>query len=206
MLNGVKLGRPRHKYRAPVAKEFFPLVRNGDVHALHLLLHSERNWLGKELLAQRDGFNNTALIAAAANGNSAMVSYLLTHADDKDGLNATNFEGMTALHWAAREDHAHIAEQLLQNKADYTMKTRKGELPIDFALRRGAEKTVSVLLLWGCPFPIHPLWGVYGASRIEQERNLIVAKYGTYDKDVLKREMKRLFDRRIAPALFVDEG
>ena len=78
--------------RAPVAKEFFPLVRNGDVHALHLLLHSERNWLGKELLAQRDGFNNTGLIAAASHGNSAMVSYLLTHADDKDGLNATNFD------------------------------------------------------------------------------------------------------------------
>ena len=53
-------------------------------------------------------------------------------------------------------------------------------------------------------FPIHRLWGVYGASCMEQERNLIVAKYGTYDKDVLKREMKSLFDRRIAPALFVD--
>lgn len=100
---------------------------------------------------------------------------------------------------------AHICEQLLQNKADYTLRTRKGDSAIDFALRRGAENTVSVLLLWGCPFPIHPLWGAYGASCIEQERNLIVAKYGTCDKDVLRREMKSLFDRRIAPALFVDE-
>jgi hypothetical protein len=204
MLNGLKLGRPKHTYRAPIAKEFFPLVRNGDVHALHLLLHAEKNWLGSKLLAQRDGFNNTALITAASHGNSAMVSYLLTHAGEGDGLNATNFEGMSALHWAARENHAHICEQLLQNKADYLLKTRNGDTPMDFALRRGNEETVSVLLLWGAPFPIHRLWGVYGAACIEQERNLIVAKYGTYDKDVLKREMKALFNRRIAPALFVD--
>ena len=204
MLNGLKIGRPTHKYRAPVSKDFFPLVRKGDVHGLHILLHSERNWIGIKLLELRDGFGNTALIAAASHGNSAMVSYLLTHVSESDGLNAINFEGMTALHWAARENYAHICEQLLQNKADYSMRTRKGDTPMDFALKRGNEEAVSCLLLWGCPFPIHPLWGIYGASCIEQERNLIVAKYGTYDKDVLKSKMKILFDQRIAPALFVD--
>ena len=65
---------------------------------------------------------------------------------------------MTALHWAAREDHAHIAEQLLQNKADYTMKTRKGELPIDFALRSGGEDSVCVATV-GLPFPHSPTLG-----------------------------------------------
>ena len=83
MLNGVNLGRPKHKYRPPVSKEFFPLVRSGNVRALHLLVHSDKNWLGKKILSLRDGFNNTALIAAASKGNSAMVSYLLNNAREK---------------------------------------------------------------------------------------------------------------------------
>lgn len=204
MLNGVKLGRSKHKYRPPVSKEFFPLVRTGDVHALHLLLHSDRNWLGDKLLSLRDGFNNTALIAAASKGNSAMVSYLLNRSSDEDGLNATNSQGMTALHWAARENHAHICDQLLQKGADYNMRTRRGERPIDFALKMGNEEAVSCLLLWGCPFPFSPLWGLHGVSCIEQERNLIVAQNGTCDKDILREKMKKLFDTRIAPVLFVE--
>ena len=66
---------------------------------------------------------------------------------------------MTALHWAARENHDHICEQLLRKGADYNIRTKKGELPIDFALKMGNEEATSCLLLWGCPFPLSPLLG-----------------------------------------------
>jgi hypothetical protein len=194
--------RTIHRYRKPISHKLFPLVRAGDVRQLHLLLHSDANWMGlQKLLSIRDGFGNTAIIVAASEGNSAMIDYLLLQTEGEAAdINAINKQGMTALHWAANSNHPKIIDLLLQKKANLFQRTTQGRTALDLALQACHEPAVSTLLLWGCPFPPYIL-GRYGATCVEQERNLIVAKCGSTHYQDCRPEMISLWRSRIAPAM-----
>lgn len=193
--------RTTHRYRKPISHKLFPLVRKGDVHDLHILLNSDANWMKKKILSIRDGFGNTAIIAAASEGNSAMIEYLLLQTEGEAAdIDAFNKQGMTALHYCALMNHPRILDLLLQKGANLFATTNRGRTSLELALERKNEASVSTLLLWGCPFPVYIL-GYHGSSCVEQERNLIVSKNGSYSYEDCKKDMQRLWRERIAAAL-----
>jgi hypothetical protein len=200
--------RITHRYRKPYSKKFFPIVRSGKVRELHLLLNSEENWMGLEkLLSIRDGFGNTAVIIAASEGNSAMLEYLLLQIEKCKtidiklvGIDSKNNNGWSAIHFAAHLDRHLILDLLLQKGCDLYAKTRNSRTALDLALRMKHEQCVSILLLYGCPFPLSVL-GRYGAFNIENERNNIVCKNGSMNYEDVQQDMKELFNEKILPGL-----
>jgi hypothetical protein len=193
--------RTTHRYRKPISHKLFPLVRKGNVHGLHIFLNSDANWMKKKILSIRDGFGNTAIIAAASEGNSAMLEYLLLQTEGEAAdLDAFNQQGMTALHYCALMNHPKFLDLLLQKGANINATTKRGRTSLDLALEKKHEACVSTLLLWGCSFPVYIL-GYHGSSCVEQERNLIVSKHGSYSYDDCKDDMQHLWRERIVAAL-----
>lgn len=61
-------------------------------------------------------------------------------------VNAAQADGMTALHWAARNDDLETARALLAAKADANAKNRYGVTPLSLACTNGNGAMVSLLL------------------------------------------------------------
>ncbi len=85
-----------------------------------------------------------SLLDAARNGDVEVVHALLAEGADP---NATTGDGMTALHWAAEQGHAAVAELLLSAGADVEAKTRVGSYtPLHLASRSGSAPIARALL------------------------------------------------------------
>ena len=166
--------------------------------------------MNERLLSVRDGYGNTPIIAAAEEGNSAMVEYLLLQQTDPAhaaitttsniGLEGVNKQGWSALHYAAKSDHSHILDLLLEKGCNLYAKTNKGRTALDLALRYKNESCVSCLLLHGCPFPLYIL-GRHGAAAVEMERNMVVATCGSTHYEDCRQGMQHLWSHRILPGL-----
>jgi ankyrin repeat protein len=88
----------------------------------------------------------TALMFAAANGNTEIVKLLL---DAGAKINATDSAGSTALHWAADRGQADVVRQLLAARAPVDLETKRGLTPLMLAATSGNAEIVDVLLAAG---------------------------------------------------------
>jgi uncharacterized protein len=83
---------------------------------------------------------------AAESGDAAAVRTLLQRKAD---VNATQADGMTALHWATVHDDVAIAKALLQAGAKPGAETRLGVQPLFIAAKAGSARLIAVLLSAG---------------------------------------------------------
>ncbi len=92
-------------------------------------------------------FNKTVLMAAARNGHSAIVEFLLNHPGLKT-LNAVDPKNRnTALIYAAMAGHSNIVQELYAHGAVVNIKNREGETALSFAAMGGHDEIVRFLLL-----------------------------------------------------------
>ncbi|CAN9290367.1 unnamed protein product [Alternaria alternata] len=94
---------------------------NNGQTALHFCASKVNLDIARTLLAQK---------AAAAVGSVPMMKALL---EAKSPLNATDMDGMTALHHAMSEGHGDAALLLLTMGAEHDKKDNDGNLPLDLA-------------------------------------------------------------------------
>src|SRR5262249_25863117 len=64
-------------------------------------------------------------------------------------VNATQADGMTALHWAAHHDDLPLVTLLLKSAADAKAANRYGVTPLSLACRNGNTELVELLLKAG---------------------------------------------------------
>ncbi|HVS15288.1 MAG TPA: ankyrin repeat domain-containing protein [Thermoanaerobaculia bacterium] len=99
--------------------------------------------------AARAADPSTPVADAAMAGDRATVRALLAAGADP---NAAQGDGLTALHWAATNGDAELAEMLLWAGARLDAKTRNGAFtPLLVAARAGRAAVVEVLLARGAP-------------------------------------------------------
>lgn len=90
---------------------------------------------------------NTPLMLAAKNGKLKVVELLVNANCDVD---KAGFFGLTALHYAVRNDHLAVTKFLCeQGKADCNIEDQAGNTPMHDASRMGNLKCVDVLLAAG---------------------------------------------------------
>jgi len=111
---------------------------NNGQTALHFCASKSNLDIARTLLAQKppatarvkDKRGQLPLHRAAAVGNVPMIKALL---DAKSPLNATDMDGMTALHHAISEGHGDAALLLLTKGAEFDKKDNDDHLPLDLA-------------------------------------------------------------------------
>ena len=90
---------------------------------------------------------DTRVADAAMQGNRELVRTLLKQAVD---VNAAQGDGMTALHWAASNDDAELAQLLLSAGANARATTRLGGItPLWLAAQNGNGRVIEMLLKAG---------------------------------------------------------
>ncbi|HEY2382215.1 MAG TPA: ankyrin repeat domain-containing protein [Terriglobia bacterium] len=90
--------------------------------------------------------NNPNLIEAVKSGNTMLVRTLLKQHPDVNGQEP---DGMTALHWAARNDDVETALSLIRAGAKVKAANRYGVTPISLAATNGNAALVEALLKAG---------------------------------------------------------
>ena len=85
----------------------------------------------------------TLLADSAEQKDRAAVRILLDKGVD---VNATQVDGMTAVHWAVYHDDLDMAKLLVAHKADVTVQNRYGVPPLSLACTNGNEHIVQLLL------------------------------------------------------------
>jgi uncharacterized protein len=86
------------------------------------------------------------LIDAVKAGNAATVRTLVK---DRALVNATEADGTTALHWAARLDRAELVQTLIRAGAQVNVKNRYSVTPLSLASVNGSAAVVDALLKAG---------------------------------------------------------
>ena len=90
-----------------------------------------------------DAWRNTALIYAARDGRVEMVKLLIARGAD---VNWIDGERVTPLILASFKNHETIVRLLLGQNADRTVRDKWGRNALDYALRRGEDDPIAVLL------------------------------------------------------------
>ena len=84
---------------------------------------------------------------AVVRGDLASLKHLLSLGAD---VNEPDFDGMTALHWAAAsEEGSELVEELVKSGADIEVKTPKGYTPLHLHCVKGRYYAVCCLLHYG---------------------------------------------------------
>lgn len=86
---------------------------------------------------------HTLLMCAAAHGALQCCQYLI---EKKANVNAKNFAGFTALHWAAYSGRTETLNLLVQSGADIEAKTEDGRTPFHIAAFRGHLEFLEEML------------------------------------------------------------
>jgi uncharacterized protein len=89
---------------------------------------------------------DSRLIDAVKSGNVTAVASLLRQ---RVPVNATEPDGSTALHWAARHDRVDIVQALLRARADVNVANRYAITPLTLAAINGSGEVVDLLLKAG---------------------------------------------------------
>lgn len=90
-------------------------------------------------------YNRSPLAAAAANGRSECIDFLLS--TEIFDVNAQDSQGATALSLAVRNSHQHVTTKLLsRDSTDINLPDNDGWTPILWAVRSGSVAVVSSLL------------------------------------------------------------
>lgn len=139
--------------RRELEEAFVECARYNDLEVLIGAIKEE-----PELVADaRDGFGNTALHMAAANGHEEVVRVLLSRrcsvpfsARGADAfqqfLDARNESGNTALHWAAQNNRAAVVRMLCEAGARVDIPNSSGKTPLNEANMRAYEDVIVELL------------------------------------------------------------
>src|SRR5688572_27650764 len=90
--------------------------------------------------------NDTRVADAVMKNDAVSVRALLR---DKADVNGAQADGMTALHWAVREDNLEIAQILIGAGARVSAATRYGVTPIYLACANGSAPMIDALLRAG---------------------------------------------------------
>ena len=90
-----------------------------------------------------DAWRNTALIYAARDGRVEMVRLLIARGAD---VNWIDGERVTPLILASFKNHETIVRLLLGQNADRTVRDKWGRTALDYALRRGEDDPIALLL------------------------------------------------------------
>ena len=102
------------------------------------------------LLAAPATATTTAHLADAAEAlDTATLERLLAAAPTPDDINATQVDGMTALHWAVYHDRGDLVRRLLDAGADASAANRYGVIPLSLACANGNSEVVESLLAAG---------------------------------------------------------
>ncbi|XP_029887480.1 ankyrin repeat domain-containing protein 22 isoform X4 [Aquila chrysaetos chrysaetos] len=147
-------------YSEPICQAAY----NNDFNEVQLLLERNSNYLNIQ-----DSFGgDTPLICACKQGNNRIVSYLLNRNADVNlrnkvsktkqnenlikmllragaDVNATDFSGSTALHYACEMKNQAVIPLLLEAHADTSVKNQDGETPLDIARRLQFHNIESML-------------------------------------------------------------
>ncbi|XP_074882110.1 ankyrin repeat domain-containing protein 22 isoform X3 [Buteo buteo] len=147
-------------YSEPICQAAY----NNDFNEVQLLLERNSNYLNIQ-----DSFGgDTPLICACKQGNNRIVSYLLNRNADVNlrnkvsktkqnenlikmllragaDVNATDFSGNTALHYACEMKNQAVIPLLLEAHADTSVKNQDGETPLDIARRLQFHNIESML-------------------------------------------------------------
>ncbi|XP_065527940.1 ankyrin repeat domain-containing protein 22 isoform X5 [Lathamus discolor] len=147
-------------YSEPICQAAY----NNDFSEVQFLLERDSNCLNIQ-----DSFSgDTPLICACKQGNNRIVSYLLKRNADVNlrnkisktkqnenlikmllragaDVNATDFSGSTALHYACKMNNQAVIPLLLQAHADTSLKNQDGETPLDIARRLQFHSIESML-------------------------------------------------------------
>ena len=113
------------------------------------LLTSGLGWLGyaPTLAAPETGGADATLVHAATQGDVDAVREFLAAGADVD---ASLGDGMSALHWAARNDHEGVARLLAVSGASIESTTRiGGHTPLHVATKAGSAEVTRLLLEFG---------------------------------------------------------
>ena len=89
---------------------------------------------------------DSPLADAVERKHTALTQRLLNSEFD---VNATQADGMTALHWAAYHDQTQLAETLIAANAKVNVVTQYGISPLTIASQNGSESIVRLLLAHG---------------------------------------------------------
>ncbi|XP_069652673.1 ankyrin repeat domain-containing protein 22 isoform X3 [Haliaeetus albicilla] len=147
-------------YSEPICQAAY----NNDFNEVQLLLERNSNYLNIQ-----DSFGgDTPLICACKQGNNRIVSYLLNRNADVNlrnkvsktkqnenlikmllragaDVNATDFSGNTALHYACEMKNQAVIPLLLEAHTDTSVKNQDGETPLDIARRLQFHNIESML-------------------------------------------------------------
>ena len=74
------------------------------------------------------------------------VVSILVRAENPPDVNATNFLGATALHYAAAVDNKEISALLLKLNADVFIADKHGKTPVHIACKYGSEKVMKLII------------------------------------------------------------
>lgn len=89
---------------------------------------------------------NAPLADAAEHLDTATLERLLAASPAPDEVNASQVDGMTALHWAVYHDRAELVQRLLDAGADASAANRYGVIPLSLACANGNPEVVDSLL------------------------------------------------------------
>lgn len=89
---------------------------------------------------------HSLLMSASAFGSISCAEYLIEQGADP---NLKNFNGFTALHWAAFTGKPDAIPILLKHNADIESRTNDGKTPLHIAAQRGQRPFISSLLTNG---------------------------------------------------------
>jgi uncharacterized protein len=91
--------------------------------------------------------DETPLMHAARAGSVDAVRMLLIAGAQVNARE--NWNGQTALHWAAAEGHGAVVEALIEGGVDIRQRSNAGSTPFMFAVRKGDMRSVRALLAAG---------------------------------------------------------
>ncbi|XP_046776375.1 ankyrin repeat domain-containing protein 22 isoform X3 [Gallus gallus] len=147
-------------YSEPICQAAY----NNDFNEVQLLLDKNSNYLNIQ-----DSFGgDTPLICACKQGNNRIANYLLKKNADVNlrnkisktkqnenlvkmllragaDVNATDYSGSTALHYACEMRNQAVIPLLLEAHADVSVKNQDGETPLDIARRLQFSNIESML-------------------------------------------------------------
>ena len=124
----------------PRVKHFLETCQGYDDMRGVLVLKSINPYLN---IHDHNADGKTLLLAAASNGHTTLVKYLLYLGSP---INTQKNNGYTALHEAALNGHAETVNLLLSLEANLELKSSSGETPLHIAARAGKVKVVQLLL------------------------------------------------------------
>jgi len=104
------------------------------------------------LLSKADVTGVTALHVAAANGQAAVIEWLVSDESRDDEVNKVDEDARTPLHWAAWNGKSETARTLLEVGAIRDKVTRTGFTPLHYACFIGSLDTVKVLVEFGAKY------------------------------------------------------